>query len=83
MDSPMKAVVTVKKNAETIPVKRKTSSFSSSVSTKKTTLPPESKSTVMSKQSKKHKMEYKACNDGSYDDFVPSSKISKKHRAED
>ncbi|CAK9177810.1 unnamed protein product [Ilex paraguariensis] len=58
LDSSKKAVVTIKKNAETIP---------------KTTPPPDSKSTVMSKQSKKHKMEYKACDDGSYDDFVPGS----------
>ncbi|CAK9148915.1 unnamed protein product [Ilex paraguariensis] len=49
LDSPMKVVVTVKKNAKTIPIKRKTSSSSSSVLTKKTTLPPESKSTIMSK----------------------------------
>ncbi|KAK2971443.1 hypothetical protein RJ640_020847 [Escallonia rubra] len=76
LGSPMKAVITVKRTADSITVKKRT--ISSPVSTQKKKTP---NSKVASKQSKKRKVDDDMSDYGSDDDFVLAGRKVKKQRA--
>ncbi|KAI8548942.1 hypothetical protein RHMOL_Rhmol07G0312700 [Rhododendron molle] len=77
LGSPMKTVVTVNKTSKSVTAKKET--LSSPVSSQKKKKTPDSK--VTSKQTKKRKIEDGSCSeDGSDDDFVLSTKLSKRQK---
>ncbi|KAK3023790.1 hypothetical protein RJ639_043406 [Escallonia herrerae] len=76
LGSPMKAVITVKRTADSVTVKKRT--ISSPVSTQKKKTP---NSKVASKQSKKRKVDDDMSDHGSDNDFVLAGRKAKKQRA--
>lgn len=77
LGSPMKTVVTVNKTSKSVTAKKET--LSSPVSSQKKKKTPDSK--VASKQTKKRKIEDGSCSeDGSDDDFVLSTKVTKRQK---